>query len=309
MIALTDAIDDYLRVRRALGFQLAREGRLLPDFAAFVAQQGGTYLTAALALRWVMQPTGASPRWWATRLGAVRGLAQYVRALDPRTEIPASARESLPPLGARRREPYIYTAADVRALMRAAAELRGLQAATYATLLGLLAATGLRVGEAIALDQSDLDLREAILVVRSGKFGKSRALPLHPTTVTALRAYARTRDRTGPRPRGPAFFVSLHGTRLLYNNIHSVFLRLVAQAGLVARKPRRPRIHDLRHSFAVQTLVAWYRAGEPVEARLPALSTYLGHVRPSCTYWYLTATPSLLGLAARRLERGRGVRP
>jgi integrase len=232
-----------------------------------------------------------------------------MRALDPRTEVPASARELLPPLGARRRAPYIYSAADVCALMRAAARLRGLKAATYATLLGLLAATGLRVGEALALDHTDLDLRAALLVVRRGKFGKARALALHPTTVTALRAYARTRDRAWPRPRGPAFFLSTHGTRLLYNNVHGAFLRLVAQAGLATRRPRRPRIHDLRHSFAVQTLVAWYRAGEDVEVRLPALSTYLGHVHPSCTYWYLTATPPLLRLAAQRLERVLGVRP
>jgi integrase len=175
--------------------------------------------------------------------------------------------------------------------------------ATYCTLLGLLATTGLRVGEALALDQADCDLTTGVLRIRRAKFGKTRQVPLHPSTGAALIAYSRLRDRTFRPPRSPSFFVSRAGTRLHYKNVHLAFLRLVRAAGLTDRLPRRPRLHDLRHSFATHTLLDWYRTGVDVEARLPWLSTYLGHVGPSSTYWYLTATPELLTLAHRRLAR------
>lgn len=153
------------------------------------------------------------------------------------------------------------------------------------------------------LERDDVDKREGVLLVRDAKFGQAREVPLHPTTTAALGDYARQRERALPHPRSPAFLLSLAGTRLHYNNVHHTFMRLVHRAGLAERHPRRPRLHDLRHSFAVSTLVRWYRDGADVEARLPALSTYLGHVAPSSTYWYLTATPELLRLAGRRAQR------
>jgi integrase len=307
MSPLHRALDEYLRVRRALGFALRREGRLLPGFVRFLERQGHPAISTPLALRWALAPPGASPRWASARLALVRGFARYLAAHDPRTEVPALG--LLPPPRTARRVPYIYTDAEVCALMQGARTLRGLKGATYATLLGLLAATGMRVGEALALQRDDVDDHAGVLVVRHSKFGKSRALPLHPTTTAALRAYARERDRRLRHPRSPTFLLSRAGTRLHYQNVHVTFLRLVRGARLAADRPPRPRLHDLRHTFAVTALVRWYRAGLDVEARLPALSTYLGHVAPSSTYWYLTATPQLLHLAQRRAQRGRETRP
>jgi integrase len=307
MSPLQRALDDYVRVRRALGFALVREGRLLPQFVTFLERHGHAAISAPLALRWALAPPGASPRWAHTRLAMVRGFARYLAAHDPRTEVPG--RELLPPPPTARATPYIYTDTEICALVRAARTLTGLKGATYATLIGLLAATGMRVGEAIALARDDVDDHHRVLVVRHGKFGKARELPLDPTTTTALRAYTRDRDRVLPHPRSPSFLLSRAGTRLHYKNVHFTFRRLVLRARLPVGRPPRPRLHDLRHTFAVTTLVRWYRAGVDVEVRLPALSTYLGHVAPSSTYWYLTATPELLHLALRRAQRVHEARP
>jgi integrase/recombinase XerD len=177
-------------------------------------------------------------------------------------------------------------------------------AATYRTLIGLLAVTGIRVGEVINLDRDDLDLDEGVLIVRQGKFGKSRELVLHPSTVTALRDYAALRDRTRPWTWTRAWFISSSGARLNYKNVHYRFHQLTQAAGLGPRSATcRPRIHDLRHTFAVTTLLGWYRSGVDVQARLPLLSTYLGHVDPGDTYWYLTATPELMRVVSKRLEQ------
>jgi integrase len=178
-----------------------------------------------------------------------------------------------------------------------------LKAVTYETLVGLLATTGMRMGEAIRLDRADLDWNNGVLTVRSSKFGKSREVPLHPSTLGALRAYQRRCDQLCPRPKAPSFFISTTGTRLDQPTVGATFVMLARQAGLGPRSPRcRPRPHDLRHSFAVRTLLNWYRAGDNVESKLPLLSTYLGHVSPASTYWYLTAAPELLALASKRLE-------
>ena len=307
MSDLWSFVDDYLTMRRRLGYKLQREWSLLPEFADYVAREGSAVITSRLALAWATKVSG-SRRWKAGRLSMVRRLASYVRTLDPKTEIPSA--ELLPYRHVRSGNAYLYSDEDVLALMGAARRLTGtLRPHTYATLLGLLATTGMRLGEAIALDRADFNESEALLVVRHAKFAKSREVVLHPTTVDALRAYARVRDRTVPRVRGPSFFVSQRGTRLLNQNFQVAFLLLVRDAGLQDRRPRRPRIHDLRHSFAVRTLIDWYREGVDVEARLPRLSTYLGHVNPSTTYYYLSAAAELVGLAAGRLERALGELP
>jgi integrase len=298
---------DYLALRRSLGFKLEREGALLPDFVAFVDKSGSRVITVSLALAWAKQPSDATPFWWATRLAMVRGFAGYARTLDSRHEVPS---QDLLPATRSRPLPYIYSDGDVSALMAATRRITDpFRARTYRTLIGLLASTGMRVGEAIGLDRTDVDSKEGILTVRDGKFGKSREVPLHPSTLDALGAYSSHRNRRFCRPRSPAFFLSLPGTRLIYRNVHPTFLRLVEWAGLAERKPRRPRIHDLRHSFAVHTLADAYRAGLDVERQVPVLSTYLGHVSPSSTYWYLSAVPELLGVAARRLEKTLGALP
>lgn len=242
------------------------------------------------------------------RLTVVRGFAAHLHALDPAHELIPT--ELLPDPGGRA-TPYLYTDAEVAALMAAAASLRTpFRAATYATLIGLLAVAGLRIGEAIRLDRGDLDSREGTLTIRMSKFGKSRLVPLHPTTVTALRSYLARPDR--PRPGTPtaALFGSGAGTRLRYCNVNWTFLELVRTAGLRPRSAAcRPRLHDLRHTFAVRTILDAYRADLDVGAQLPILSTYLGHVSPAATYWYLSAAPELLEAAGLRLERHLGGRP
>jgi integrase/recombinase XerD len=307
MSALREALQEYLQLRRALGFKLEREGLLLPQFLNFLEQEDATHITSSLAMRWAMTPSTASSRWWAVRLGEVRGFARYMAVREPCTEVPSP--DLLPLPASRRLVPFVYSNADVRALIGAANALHGLKQSTYATLLGLLSVTGMRVGEVIGLDRSDVDWRAQLLLVRTAKFGKSREVALHPTTIKALRAYARVRDQALPHPRSPALLLSLAGTRLLYQNVQDGFAHLLRRIELSRRPSRRPRLHDFRHAFAVNTLVRWYREGLNVEAHLPLLSTYLGHVNPSQTYWYLTATPELMQLAERHARKALRERP
>jgi integrase len=302
---LGQALADYLRVRRALGFKLDRAERLLAQFVAYLHDHDAEVPTIEDALAWAMSPTDATPRWWAHRLSTVRGFAAYLHALDPRVEVPPPG---LLRRGPRRAIPYLYSAADIGALVDAVAMLpRPLGAATYQTLIGLLAVTGMRVGEAIRLDRDDLDAdHDGLLRVRDSKFGKSRQLPLHPSTVAAVRGYLQVRDELLPAPTSPALLLSTAGTRLRYNNVWRTFHRLVQRAGLTTRSAScQPRIHDLRHSFAVRTMLDWYADGADVPALLPRLSTYLGHADPKHTYWYLSAAPELLALAAHRLDAHR----
>jgi integrase len=305
--ALRDQLADYLRIRRSLGYKLERAEKLLEQFLAYLEERGGEIVTLAEALAWARLP-GGSPDWWAFRLSAVRGFAAYLHALDPAHEVPGA---DLLPRRPPRAIPYLYSEAEVEALLAATCGLRGaLRQATYRTLLGLLWVTGMRAGEAIRLDRDDVDLAGGVLTVRDSKFGKSRLLPLHRSTVTVLRRYLRQRERHRAAEVSDALFISPAGTRLLYCNLHATFRRLRSDAGLQARSARcRPRIHDIRHAFAVRTLLDWYRNDEDVQARLPLLSTYLGHAHPKDTYWYLSAAPELLTLAGQRLERSLGGRP
>jgi integrase/recombinase XerD len=298
---LATSAADYLALRRALGFELRHETWWLPDFVAFLASRGSSTITTELALRWAQQPAGANPNWWARKLGAIRRFARYHHACDPRTQVPAP---DLLPYRPRRLTPYLYTDEEISALLMQARRLPGrLMSATYTTILGLLAATGMRVGEVLALDEDDVDWHRSLLRIRSSKFGKSRDVPIHCSTISALHGYAQVRNHLGSRRRSPSFFISRAGTRVIYQNFQRVFLRLVRLSGIGDPHARRPRIHDLRHTFAVRTVRDWYRAGVDVEQRLPWLSTYLGHVSPSSTYWYLTATPELLAPAGDLLER------
>jgi integrase len=312
-LPLGQALADYLRVRRALGFKLDRAEHLLTQYVAYLGDYNVEIPTIEDALAWATLPADANSRWWAHRLSMVRPFAAYLHARDPRVEIvpPALLRR-----GPRQTIPYLYAPADITALIKAAATLpRPLGAATYQTLMGLLAVTGMRVGEAIRLDRDDLDLDAdygGLLQVRNSKFGKSRLLPLHPTTVAALQAYLQVRDRLLPTPPSPALLISTVGTRLRYNSVWRTFHWLLGQTHLTARLPScTPGIHDLRHSFAVATLLDWYARGDDVQALLPRLSTYLGHTDPKHTYWYLHAAPELLTLAAQRLhtKTGRAGRP
>lgn len=302
MNPLRQALTDYLTIRRALGYKLVRAGKLLAQFVTYLEDIGAKTVTTEGALAWAMLPTSGDANWWAHRLLLVRGFATYLHTLDPSAEVPAT---DLLPVKRQRATPYLYSDDDLAALMSAASGLRSpLRAATYRTLIGLLAVTGLRVGEAIRLDREDIDFEHGLLTVRDGKFGKSREVPLHPTTMQALRSYLRERDRLHAAPGTPALFISTVGTRLLYCNVNWTFLKLVRRTGLKPRSAScRPRLHDFRHAFAVRTVLDGYQSGDDVQARLPLLSTYLGHVDPGSTYWYLSAAPELLALAGGRLER------
>ncbi|HSH75854.1 MAG TPA: tyrosine-type recombinase/integrase [Longimicrobiales bacterium] len=301
MTALRSALEDYLILRRSMGFKLHRAGRLLAQFVGHCEAAGSETVTTQLALSWATLPAGGSQSWHAGRLSVVRGFARYLALLDERTEVPPP---DLLPHGSHRACPYLYSAEDVIALMGAARKLSSpLRRATFSTLIGLLYVSGMRIGEALDLNRDDVHLDQQVIVVRDSKFGKSREVPIHESTARALGAYARQRDDLCPRAGSPAFFISLAGTRLRYCNVHLCFQGLVREAGLTPRSPTcRPRPHDLRHTFAVSTLIDWYRDGLEVEPRMPRLSTYLGHVHPAHTYWYLEAAPELLALAAARLE-------
>lgn len=294
---------DYLRIRRALGFKLETAGSLLPQFLDYLESVGGETITTDHAVRWATLPSGANPIWWGVRLTVVRGFARYLQTVDPAAELPPSG--VLPSAaGGRRPTPYIYTEEEIVALMDAAGSWRPrLSAATMQTLIGLLAVTGMRIGEAIRLDRADLDLEHKRLVVRNTKYGKSRQLALHPTTTRALRAYLRRRDELRPNVETEALLITATGKRLIRDNIERQFRRLRKQTGLTARPGSRPpRIHDIRHTFAVHTMLDSYHNGEDPAARLAQLATYLGHADPAASYWYLSAAPDLLSLAAARLE-------
>jgi integrase len=298
---LREAVNDYLALRRALGYRMVRPEKLLAQFLDHLDSVGQSRITVTTALSWARLPANGSSNWWGYRLSAVRGLATYLHAIDPAHEVPAA---DLLPQRSLRASPYLYSDADIAALIAATASLRTpLRRATFATLIGLLAVTGMRVGETIALDRGDVNLAARCLVVRHGKFDKARELALHPTTVDALRCYQRRRDRAAPATGTSAFFVSTAGTRLLYCNVHNAFHRLVRLAGLTPRSLScRPRIHDLRHSFAVRAMLDAYAAGQDGQARLTLLSTWLGHVHPASTYWYLSASPELMSVVGQRLD-------
>jgi integrase/recombinase XerD len=300
MTGLHDAVSDYLTIRRALGFKLVEHQRLLPDFASFVEQAGADAITTTLAVDWAIRTSG-NDSWKAARLSIVRGFARYLRTINPRTEIPPEGLLCGQPQYA---IPYLYSEQEIARLLAAAARMRPpLRAATFTTIIGLLAVTGMRIGEALALDRDDVDLDAGVLTIRDTKFGKSRQLPLHPTSTAALADYALVRDELCPHATSASFFVSTHASRPDKSTIQAGFRALRNAAGIQARPGAgAARLHDFRHSFAVRTLLDWHRTGVDVQARMLWLATYMGHSKPASSYWYLTAAPELLALAATRLE-------
>jgi integrase len=302
MTAFEQALGDYLRIRRAMGYRLVRDGKLLAQFIAFLGDQGASTITTELALQWAQLPSGKNPAWPANRLTVVRRFAIYLQTINPSTQVPPTG---LLPSGQRRATPYLYSDAEITALITAAQILSSpLRIATYQTLIALLSVSGMRIGEAINLDRQDLDTRHGVLTIRNTKFGKSREIPLHPSTTQALATYQRRRDGWLPEPSTPAVFISPAGTRLLHHNVGWTFGKLVRHAGLTPRSAScRPRVHDIRHTMAVRTIIDAYTSGQDVQAQLARLCTYLGHLDPGATYWYLSAAPELMALAGERLER------
>lgn len=310
MSALGTALETYLALRRRLGTELSRPAGYLRRFVEFADREGATVITIDLALRWAMAPTNATPATQASRLGDVRRFAAWLSATDSRTEVPPLG---LLPGRHRRCTPYIYSDEEVQRIVRRARRLPsrlGLRAQTYATLFGLLAAAGLRLSEALALDRDDVDLCAGVLLVRRSKFGKSRFVPIHESARRALQRYARQRDLLVPRVMSPAFLLAEAGSRVTQCSARYNFVVVSRAIGL--RPPARghhhghgPRLHDLRHRLAARTLVRWYREGRDVERELPKLSTYLGHAHVADTYWYIEAVPELLQLATARASRPR----
>ncbi len=300
MTRLDEAVSDYLTIRRALGFKLVEHQRLLPDFVSFLEQAGAGTITTALAVDWAIRTSG-NDSWKAARLSIVRGFARYLRTIDPATEIPP---EGLLCGKTQYAIPYLYSEQEITRLLDAAAGMRPpLRAATFTTIIGLLSVTGMRIGETLALDRGDVDLDTGVLTIRDTKFGKSRQLPLHPTSTTALTEYACVRDELCPAATGPSFFVSTHASRPDKSTIQAGFRSLRTAAQINARPgANAARLHDFRHSFAVRTLLDWHRTGVDVQARMLWLATYMGHAKPASSFWYLTAAPELLALAATRLE-------
>lgn len=305
MSDVAQLIDDYLRLRRSLGFKLERSGLLLTQFHQYLQQKNITAITVEAMVAWAILP-GGNRQWHAARLGTLRSFARWAHVFDSTIEVPPAG---LLPAQGERLVAFVYSSDEIAALMAAASEIRTpLVAATYRTLIGLLATTGLRVGEAIRANRRDLT--QGVLTVADTKFGKTRLVPLHPTTVAVLDDYARLRDEILGQVPTDALFVSLAGTRLIYKNVAFVFHRLVGKARILPRSSRcRPRLHDLRHTFAVSTMLDAYRHDRNAAEVLPILSTYLGHASPGSTYWYLQADPLLLAAAAeRRSPMGDAVR-
>lgn len=300
---LRPLLADYLRVRRALGFKLEGTEALLGQFLDYLDEHGADTITIEDALGFATAPVGASARWQALRLSAIRCFARWAAASDPRVQVPPAR---LLPARPTRAAPYIYGDDQIHSLLAAADQLRpAIRAATFHTLIALMAATGIRTGEAIGLDVASLDRRAATLRV-TGKYGKTRLLPLHPSVISGLSDYLDARARLLPAGACPALLISTTGRRLPPSTVHTNFRALVTAARLEpASAVCRPRLHDLRHTFAVTTMLDAYRSGADPAAVLPILSTWLGHTEPRDTYWYLTGTSELLAAAADRLEHHR----
>lgn len=302
MTVLEQTLSDYLMLRRRLGYELERDQPQLEQFVAFLEGAGAQRITTELALRWARIPANQHPIIWRRRLSMVRLFARYLATVDPASEIPS---QDLLPAHQPRVAPYIYSPHEIARVMGAARGLRRpLTAAMFETAIGLMASTGLRLREALVLDRADVDLQDGVLDIRAVSNHRQREVVLHPSATAALEHYGRVRDEHCPKPATPAFFVTALGRRPHKTVFWQTFRVLIKQAGLEGRGQRvRPRPHDLRHTFAVRTLIGWYRSGEQIDRKMPALSTYLGHVSPESTYWYLQSVPELLGLVSERLER------
>ena len=302
MNALRTSLVDYIQLRRSLGYKFQRQARQLEAFVSFMERRGVTRISVPIAVEWAMTAGGTAGKGIA--LTAARGFARHLCSIDSGTQVPPAGliRYNM------RTKPYFYSDDEIQRLMVAAQQLPGrgskLRARSMYCFVGLIATTGLRSGEARRLQCDDVDLKCGMLTIRGTKFGKSRLVPLHASTRKILSDYATQRDASLPHRKTRHFFVGSRGRQIYTQHIHATFAALLRTAGIQASgNARQPRLHDLRHRFAVQTLTRWYRAGEDVERRIPELSTYLGHTVIRDTYWYLSATPDLMAEAAKRLDQ------
>ena len=307
MKKLRELAQEYIDLRRALGYKLVNEEPLLKDFSSFMERENAPYIIARLALHWAKERKNVLPSQWGYRLSVVRKFAQYVKTIDSHNEVPP---QGLLPHKYHRRSPYIYRDEEVLKLLEACQSFtsgNGLRRHSLFTVFGLLAVTGMRISEVTALTRGDVDFAKGIIAIRETKFRKSRLIPVHKSTLQVLREYCKLRDQIYPSSKVSNFFLSDKGTCLTICAVRYAFIRLSHRIGF--RKPtdsHGPRIHDLRHRFAVKTIIKWYREEGNVENLIPLLSTYLGHTKPSDTYWYLSSVPELIALAAARMEKHLG---
>lgn len=302
---LASHVDDYLRLRRSLGYKLEREGLWLADLAVYCDTARAETLTNELTILWASQRVGAGPNGWAKRLGVARKFAAYLQTVIPTTQVPPTG---IFPAKRHRPTPYLWSQTDIARLLEAARTLPSpLRAAGMETLFGLLAATGMRIGEAVGLHRDDVDLDAGVITIRHAKFDRARLVPLHDSVTKALASYAAERDRLCPQPRSDTFFVSAAGP-IGRSGVDKVLREITTVMG-IRTVDVHPRVHDLRHSFAVRTIIGWQQAGIRIDERIAVLSAYLGHIAPADTYWYLSAAPELMELAADRLDVRYGSRP
>lgn len=300
--SMVEQVQEYLRFKRSCGYQLEAPGKELLLFARYAARAGHNGpLTTDLVVRWAKLPQDADPCYWANRYDIIRRFAEYRFLFDPETEIPP---KGLLGSSKKRLSPHIYSQAEKTSFLQAASQLaptNGLHPRTYVTLFGLLLSTGLRISEALNLSRQDTDLRTGILTIRETKFRKSRLVPMHPSTLQALKHYRKLRDAYHPGTRSKAFFLSEKGTPLNYRGVLYTFIKLSRKLGWRDRE-KKPRIHDFRHTFAVRRLIKWYEEGASLDQKILALTTYLGHVQVTDTYWYLSAVPELLAVVSEKFE-------
>lgn len=297
-------LKDYLAMRRKLGFKMKKHQEILPSFITFFQNQKDQYLTTKLALKWAREPKNTDPAWWTERLSMLRGLAAYWKTIDPRTEVP-SLHILLPQY--KRPTPHIYSDQEVAQILALAEKLPTKDSYTYWTLYGLLLATGMRIGEALALDNKDVDLEQGVITIRDTKLNKSRILPLHETTRRILKQYVQKRNKQFAKSKEAAFFIVSDGRRPSHHMAWNRFKNILIEMGIWNPLHNRdPRLHSLRHTFAVRALTEFYRNGQDIDGKIHALSTYLGHKDIKCTYWYLTAVPELMGHVLSRLEKKIG---
>ena len=299
-------LKDYLTMRRKLGFKLKKHEETLRGFLNFFETRKDTYLTTELALKWARKPKNTDPAWWTERLSILRGFAAYWKTIDPRTEVP-SLHILLPQY--KRPTPHIYSNQQIAQILASTQKLPTKDSYTYWTLFGLLLATGMRIGEALALDNKDVDLRQGVITVRDTKLNKSRILPLHKTTLQVLKKYVQQRDKRFPVCKNKSLFAIVDGRRPSHAVVWKMFKQVLLDTGILEPSQKRvPRLHELRHTFAVRALTGFYKNGQDIDGKIHALSTYLGHKDIRCTYWYLTAVPELMGQVLSRLEKKIGGR-
>ncbi len=293
---------EYIALRRGLGCRFDGQAKVLLDFGRFldrIGYQGP--ITIEVALQWAQAPQSKDPARTAQRLGTIRGFLRHRAGFEPETQVPPT---QLLGCGIRRKPPHIYTQSEIGALLLACRGLcprEGLRPHTYEVLFSLLLSTGLRISEALRLEDNDVNLKDKILTVRDGKFGKSRLVPFHATALQPLIGYVSHRDQVAQA--SPSFFRTEYHATIPYSAVRTSFDKLRARLGWTAEgRSRCPRIHDMRHTFAVRCLLTWYRKGIQPDQKIAHLSTYLGHAEVRDTYWYLSAVPELTALAIERFE-------